>query len=71
MAKHQETFEGCSIEITDNDLLTINGKEIHYEHNAPKNEWFSRYLPYTNYNSLLEMARAIARNTVEFSSTKQ
>jgi len=70
MANHKETFEGCAIEIKDDAMLSINGKEIDYEHDDTNNKWSSRYLPYTNYNSLLEMARAIARDTVEFSSAK-
>ena len=70
MANHKETFEGCAIEITDDDMLSINGKKIDYEQDGTKGKWSSRYLPYTNYNSLVEMARAIARDTVEFSSAK-
>lgn len=67
MAIHRETFEGCDIEIKDDINLSINGKEIDYEFDQVKNKFYSKYLPYTQYNSLLEMARAIAKHTVEFS----
>lgn len=71
MANHKETFEGSVIEIKDPDKLTINGKEIDYKYDAAQNKWWSRYLPYTKYNSLLEMARAIVRDTAEFSSPSE
>ncbi len=70
MPSHKETLEGCTIEIQDEDNLTINGKDIQYEHDRDENKWSSKYLPYTKYNSLLEMARAIVRDTVEFSNVK-
>ncbi len=70
MANQKEMFEGCEIEIKDDVNLTINGKEIDYEHDSTENKWSSRYLPYTKYDSLLDMGRSIARDTVEFSSTK-
>ncbi|MDR4462717.1 MAG: tyrosinase cofactor [Nitrospira sp.] len=68
---HKEVLEGCTIEIRDDDHLTINGKEIHYEHNRSDGTWSSKYLPYTKYPSLLAMARAIVRDTVEFSHVKE
>lgn len=71
MAHHKETFEGCEIEIKDDANLSINGKEINYEYDQVKNKFSTRYLPYTQYDSLLEMARAIARDTVEFSHVKE
>lgn len=71
MANHKETFEGCVIEIKDDDTVSINGKDIQYEHDGTGNKWFSKYLPYSTYDSLLEMARAIARDTVEFTSVKK
>ncbi len=70
MANHKETFADCVIEITDADKLTINGKEIDYDHDGTDDKWSTRYLPYTKYDSLLDMARAIARDTAEFSTTK-
>jgi len=71
MADYRETFEGCDIEIKDDVNLTINGKEIDYEHDSTQNKWYSRYLPYTQYDSLMEMARTIVRDTVEFSNAEE
>jgi hypothetical protein len=71
MANHKEVLRGCTIEIQHDDHLTINGKEIQYEHDRADGKWSSKYLPYTKYNSLLEMARAIVRDTVEFSNVKE
>jgi hypothetical protein len=71
MAHHKETFEGCEIEIKDDINLSINGKEINYEYDQVKNKFSSKYLPYTQYDSLLEMARAIAKHTVEFSHVEE
>lgn len=68
MAEHRETFAGCEIVIEDDSVLTINGKIIEYTYNDAKKSWFSRYLPHTDYDSLLELGRAIARDTVEFST---
>ena len=36
MAHHKETFEGCTIEIKDDVDLSINGKEIDYNHDEAK-----------------------------------
>lgn len=66
MAAHIETFANRSIEIDDNDNLHIAGKEILYEHDAVNGTWSARYLPYTRYDSLLVLARAIIRDTAEF-----
>ncbi len=71
MANHKETLEGCVIEITNEKTLTINGKEIDYEQDVTQNKWSTKYLPYTKFNSLLEMARAIVKDTVEFSTAHQ
>ncbi|MBA3753740.1 MAG: hypothetical protein H0X01_06320 [Nitrospira sp.] len=71
MADYKESFEGCTIEIKDDVDLSINGKEIDYQHDEGKNKFSSRYLPYTQYDSLLELARAIAKHTVEFSHVKE
>jgi hypothetical protein len=71
MSNHKETFEGCTIEIKDDINLSINGKEIDYKHDRAKNKFSSKYLPYTQYDSLLELARAIAKHTVEFSHVQE
>lgn len=66
MSNYQETFEGCDIAIKDDSYLTINAKEIDYEHNPEVHKWSSRYLPYTQYDSLIDLAQAIVRDTSEF-----
>lgn len=71
MTHHKEVFEGCNIEIKDDTNLSINGKEIEYEHDERKNKWSSKYLPYTQYDTLLEMAREIVKHTVEFSNINE
>ncbi len=71
MADHQETFAGCEIVIENDSALTINGKVIEYTYDGVKKTWYSKYLPYTDYPSLIELARAIARDTVEFSTSVQ
>ncbi len=71
MAQHTETFAGCTITIKSDTDLTINGKEIDYEYDAEKGKFSSKYLPYTLYGSLLELARAIAQHSVEFSHVEE
>ncbi len=66
MATIKETFDNCEIIIQDDDTLSINGKPIVYEKNMDTGKWLSRYLPYTEYDSLLGLAKAIVRDTVEF-----
>ncbi len=66
MATIKETFEHCEIIIEDDGTLSINGKPIVYEKNMDTGKWLSRYLPYTEYDSLLGLAKAIVRDTVEF-----
>ena len=71
MADYKESFEGCTIEIKNDVSLSINGKEIDYQYDPAKKKFSSRYLPYTQYDSLLEMAKAIAQHTVEFSHVEE
>lgn len=66
MARHTETLGGTAIEIDDDAHLTIRGKDIAYEHDPDANTWSARQLPYTHYNSLIDLARALVRDTVEF-----
>ncbi|HNO75497.1 hypothetical protein [Nitrosomonas mobilis] len=70
MAHHKEIFEGRTIEIKDGVNLSINGKEIDCHHDRVKNKFYSKYLPYTQYDSLLELAREIAKHAAEFSHAK-
>ena len=66
MATHTETFANRTIEIDGDGKLRIAGKEILYEHDLVSGTWSARHLPYTRYDSLLELARAIIRDTEEF-----
>lgn len=66
MASHNETHEGSVIQIENDTQLTIDGKHIEYEHDAASNQWSSKYLPYNHYGSLLDLARAIAKDAAEF-----
>ncbi len=65
MATHSETFENCEIEVTD-DQIKINGKQMQPEFDPAAGKWSSQYLPYTRYDSLIELARAIVHDTEEF-----
>ena len=66
MGSKKETYEGCEIRIEDDTQLFINQKPIEYEHDKDNKKWSSRYLPYTNYDSLIALAKAIVRDTAEF-----
>lgn len=66
-----EIFDNCKIIIENDTALSINGKHIVYEHNASTEKWSSMYLPYTEYDSLLSLAQAIVKHTVEFTYTTQ
>jgi hypothetical protein len=66
MATIKETFDNCEIIIQDDVALSINGKPIGFKKNTETGKWLSRYLPYTEYDSLLDLAKAIVRDTVEF-----
>lgn len=64
MSTRNETYKGFDITIEDNNKLMINDKEIDY--GLEDDKWFSKYLPYTVYDSLDELAKAIISNTSEF-----
>ncbi len=66
MAKFKKKVNGQTIEIDDDDNLQIAGKSIDYIHDAESNKWSSRYLPYTQYDSLEDLGKEIAKNTEEF-----
>lgn len=66
MAIYTETFQGSTIEIEDDRDLTIDGKFIFPLFDPVTQQWSTQYLPYSNYSSLLELARAIVRDTEEF-----
>jgi len=71
MSMIQHTYQGYNIKIETNETLTINQKEIDYEHDKEQGIWFCKHLPYTQYNSLEALAKAIARDTAEFKVFKE
>lgn len=71
MNAHQETYRGCDIEISTKGQLTINTKQIDYEFDTIEMKWSTRYLPYSQYSSLLELAKAVVRDTAEFINVSQ
>lgn len=66
MNPYKENFKGREIDISADGHLTINAKQIDYEHDAHRNKWSTRYLPYSQFDSLADMARAVAGDTEEF-----
>ena len=66
MASVKEDYEGCAIEIEVENTLTLNGKKIEFTHDNTNETWHSDYLPYSQYNSLIELARAIVHESGEF-----
>ena len=66
MTKHTETVGNHTITIEEDDSLFIAGKVIDYTFDPVSNTWSSRYLPYSTYDSLLALARAIATDSIEF-----
>jgi hypothetical protein len=69
MSTTTEIFDSCKIVIENDTLLSINGKHIIYEYTPITKKWLSMYLPYAEYDSLLNLAKAIVSNTVEFTHT--
>lgn len=68
MSTRKETYENCEIKIKDEKWLYINQKEIEYLHDEEqgKSKWSSKHLPYTQYDSLDDLAKAIVTDTAEF-----
>ncbi|PCH98005.1 MAG: hypothetical protein COB85_02350 [Bacteroidetes bacterium] len=56
MAEQKETFKGFEIVIDDNDKLTIDGASIEVAQSDEGN-YYTNYLPYTEYASLMELAK--------------
>lgn len=67
MNSRQLTYKNHKITIEDG-VLFIDQKEIEYEHDREQQKWSSRYLPYTQYGSLGDLAKAIIEDTVEFNA---
>ena len=66
MSVQQQTYQGHDIKIEDDVKLIINEKEIDYLEDKEQGKWFSKHLPYTQYDSLEDLAKAIAVDTAEF-----
>jgi len=66
MSTIKELFDDCKIIIEDDKSLTINGKQIDQIYNPDSGKWVTKYLPYTEYDNLLDLAQAVIRDTVEF-----
>ncbi len=71
MSVQQQTYKGHDIKIEDDEKLTINEKEIEYVQDKDLGKWFSKHLPYTQYDSLEALAKAIAIDTAEFKVLKE
>lgn len=66
MSVQQQNYKGHDIKIEDDVKLIINEKEIEYIEDKAQGKWFSKHLPYTQYDSLEALAKAIAVDTAEF-----
>ena len=66
MAKVKKKVKGHTVEIDDDDTLRIAGKDIDYVYDAEAKKWSSRYVPYSRYDSLEDLGKAIATHTEEF-----
>jgi hypothetical protein len=66
MKPHKETYKGCAIDISGDGNITINGKQIDYEYDSVRSKWSTRYLPYSHYDSLTDLAQAVVRDSEEF-----
>ncbi|MCK5896643.1 MAG: hypothetical protein KAG20_07545 [Cocleimonas sp.] len=67
----QQTYKGHDITIEDQERLIINSKVIDYREDKEQKKWFSKYLPYTEYDSLEALGKAIAVDTEEFKIIKE
>lgn len=66
MAKVSKDVKGLKVEIDDANNLSVAGKQIDYQHDAAAKKWSSIYLPYSHFDSLEELADAVATHTEEF-----
>lgn len=65
MLNHEEVYENTTIVIKD-QTVTLNGKYIPVEYNEVNDTWHSCYLPYSEYQSLLLLSKAISRESADF-----
>lgn len=71
MNPYKENFQGREIEISADGNLTINAKQIIYEFDSSRSKWSTRYMPYSHYDSLMDLARAVACDTEEFADVSE
>ncbi len=71
MPKVSKEVKGHRVEIDDDDNLSVAGKEIDYQHDSAAKKWSSNYLPYSQYDSLEDLADAIATHTEEFKAPEE
>lgn len=76
MAQHREIYKGFEIVVDDPSAaaagaaspirkLTIAGREIAFVEDAP-GSFYTGYLPYTSYESVMDLAKAVIEHTEEF-----
>ncbi len=70
MSTHTEKYIGCTIKIEDESNLSINNKNIDCGFDESENKWSSQYLPYYQFDSLLDLSKAIVRDSVEFTTAR-
>jgi len=71
MNPFKETYKGREIEISADGNITINGKQIDYEFDSSRHKWSTRYFPYSQFDSLPDLAKAVAGDTEEFVSPSE
>ena len=64
MTRIKEVFEGCEITIEDGKIA-IDGMSIDVTQ-PEAGKYITRYLPYTAYETELELARAVVKHTPDF-----
>ena len=65
MAEQKKTFKGFEIVIDDNENLAVDGKAIDVSKGENGN-YYTSYLPYTEYPTLMELAQEVVDNVPDF-----
>jgi hypothetical protein len=66
MKAHKETYSGCHIELSKEGKLAIDKKAIDYMYDPSVDKYITKYLPYTQYGSVMDLARAIVAVSPDF-----
>lgn len=66
MSAHSEIYKDCTIKIMEDGQLSIDKKPIDCNYDSAEKMWYSRYLPYSQYPSQIELAKAIIASSEEF-----